>query len=49
MLWDTPQGLMFLRSVAVQRAIGVDLDALGAELGVPDLKYVLQSREDDLT
>jgi hypothetical protein len=46
--WDSEAGIDFLRTVMAARIVGMDVAALGRELGVDRLEYVLMAREKDL-
>ena len=43
--WDTPEGEDFLRQCLQAEKDGHDLDELGRELEIPNLRYAVRARE----
>jgi hypothetical protein len=43
--WDTAEGEAFIRLIMQAEQDGHDLDDLGRDLGVPNLRYVVRARE----
>jgi hypothetical protein len=46
--WDSDAGMDFLRTLMAARIAGLDIEAIGKELGVERLQFVLMARERDL-
>ena len=46
--WDSPEGSEFLRLVVAAERDGHSLDDLGRDLGIPNLKYVVAVRRNEL-
>jgi hypothetical protein len=46
--WEDKAGQDFLRMLLTARIAGMDIEAIGKELGVESLQFVLMAREKDL-